>query len=151
MLDLYGCCKIRSRCCICCNDCTRMLQRPVTNVSSVFSDVCCKCVYLDVAYVCNVFSSVSEACFKCFICLLLYVASVVSECFKSRSGYCICYNGCTRMLQRSVTNVSSVFSDECCKCVYLNVVYVLHICCKYFVWMWLMFYNGFQVFFNVFL
>jgi hypothetical protein len=55
-----------------------------------FSDVCCKCVYLDVAYVfkhmmqvfyldvayvyngfecfSDVFASVSDACFKCFIC-----------------------------------------------------------------------------------
>jgi hypothetical protein len=32
----------------------------VPNVSPVFSDVCCKCVYLDVAYV-------SHICFRCFI------------------------------------------------------------------------------------
>ena len=73
-----------------------------------FLDVCCKCVYLDiayvshiclqvfyldVAYVCNgfqtflgVFSCVSQACFKYFIYLQTYVASVASECFKSISG-----------------------------------------------------------------
>jgi len=62
----------------------------VPNVSSVFLDVCCKCVYLNVAYVLHiiclqifylgfayvfamvssvfqVFLSVSDACFKCFI------------------------------------------------------------------------------------
>jgi hypothetical protein len=40
----YGCCKSRSRCCICGNGCTRMLQWSVFNVSSMFSNVCCKCV-----------------------------------------------------------------------------------------------------------
>jgi hypothetical protein len=65
-----GCCKNRSGCCIYCNSCTRMLQRSVTNVSSVFSgrmvqvclSGCCICFthrlhvfYLDVAYVCNGF------------------------------------------------------------------------------------------------
>ena len=45
---LYGCCKSRSRCCICCNGCTHILQASVLNVSSV---VCCKCVYQDVAYI----------------------------------------------------------------------------------------------------
>jgi hypothetical protein len=72
-----------------------------------FSDVCCKCVYLDVANVsyicckcfiwilhmfCNgfasvfrvFFASVLDTCFKCFICLQMYVANVSSECFKSR-------------------------------------------------------------------
>ena len=34
-----GCCKSRSRCCICCYDYTRMFE---TYVSSV-SDICCKC------------------------------------------------------------------------------------------------------------
>jgi hypothetical protein len=75
-------------CCIGCNGCTRMLQRSVTNISSVFFRRmlqvclfgCCICFthifrvfYLDG---CNgfqvflgVFSSVLEACFKCFIYL----------------------------------------------------------------------------------
>jgi hypothetical protein len=72
-----------------------------------FSDVCCKCVYLDVAYVfthmmqvfymdvvyiynhfmcfLGVFASVSDACFKCFICFHTYVVIVAYECFKTRS------------------------------------------------------------------
>ena len=33
------------------------------------------------------------------------------------------------MLQASIQNVSSV-SDVCCKCVYLDVVVAIHICCK---------------------
>jgi hypothetical protein len=75
-------------------------------VSSVFLDVHCKCVYLDVTYVshicckcfiwmlhmfcnsfsCDVFASVSGACFKCFISLQTYVANVLSGCFKSKLG-----------------------------------------------------------------
>jgi hypothetical protein len=53
------------------------------------SHICCKCFYLDVAYVLQwfggVFASVLDACFKCFICLEIYVVSVASRCFKSRS------------------------------------------------------------------
>jgi hypothetical protein len=67
----------------------------------MFSDVRCKCVYLDVAYVCNgfqvffkcFFASVLEVCFKCFICLQTYVASVTYGCFKSKldvvHGMCV--------------------------------------------------------------
>jgi hypothetical protein len=39
----------------------------------------------------------------------------------------------------------SVFSDVCCKCVILDVVYVSYICCKRFIWMLGMFYNDFEV------
>jgi hypothetical protein len=39
---LSRCCKIRSRCCICCCEYTLMFQAYVSSVSSV-SDVCCKC------------------------------------------------------------------------------------------------------------
>jgi hypothetical protein len=46
----HRCCKSRSSCYICCNGCTRILQASIINVSS-FSDVCCKCIYLNVAYV----------------------------------------------------------------------------------------------------
>ena len=81
-----------------------MLQAPILNVSSVFFDVCCKCVYLDVAYVftqmmqvfyrdvayvyngfkcfSSVFASVSDAC---FIYFQTYVAIVASVCFKTKS------------------------------------------------------------------
>jgi hypothetical protein len=58
------------------------------------------CYVLLKAYVSSV-SNVSELCYKCFRWML-----------QSRSGCCICYNGCTRMLQRSITNVSSVFSGR---------------------------------------
>jgi hypothetical protein len=91
-----------------------MLQYYISSVSyvsdvyfiCVFSNTCCNCVYLDVAYVytyvacvfirmlsiiamifkcvSGVYSSVSETCFKCFIFLQTYVAIVASRCFKSR-------------------------------------------------------------------
>jgi hypothetical protein len=89
---LCGCCKSRSRCCICCNGCTHILQASVLNASSGFFprrmlQVCLfgcyiyfvhmlQVFYLDVAMFYNgfqvflgVFASVSDACFKCFICL----------------------------------------------------------------------------------
>jgi hypothetical protein len=79
-----------------------------------------------------------------------YVASISSGCCPSRSGCCIYCNGCTRMLQASVLNVSSVFLDVCCKCVYLYIAYVSHTCCKCFIWMLRIFYNGFKCFSGVF-
>jgi hypothetical protein len=87
----YKCCKSISGCCICWNVCTRMLQTSVSNVLPVFSDVCCKCVCLDVAYV-------SHICFKCFIWMLR-----------------MCYNGFQvflcflQVFQVHVSSVSSVF------------------------------------------
>ena len=74
-LEVYFECFIRSGCCICCNGCTRMLQKSVFYVSSVFLDVCCKCVlfgcyisfthivpYLDIVYVLQYF----QVFLKCF-------------------------------------------------------------------------------------
>jgi hypothetical protein len=58
----------------------------------------------------------------------MYVASILYQYCKNRLGCYICCNGCIRMLQRSVTNVSSMFSDVCCICFYLDVAYVSHIC-----------------------
>jgi hypothetical protein len=69
---------------------------------------------------------------------------------KDRLRYCICCNGCTRMLQAFVPSVSPIFSDVCRKCVYLDVAYALHICRKCFIRMLSMFYSGFQVFFTCF-
>jgi len=60
----------------------------VPNVSSIFSDVCCKCVYLDVAYV-------SHICCKCFFSML-HIFAMVFKCFRcffvSVSDACVkCY------------------------------------------------------------
>jgi hypothetical protein len=83
-----------------------MLQASVSNVSSVFSEICYKCFYLNVAYVLHiyfvsvfirmlhmfcigfssvlgVFASVPYVCFKCFI--FLHDAKVSYGCFKSTS------------------------------------------------------------------
>jgi hypothetical protein len=118
----YGCCKNRSGCCICCNDCTRMLQTSVSNVSSAFSDVCCKCVYLDVAYISHIFCKCLSRCCICF--------AMVFNCFL---GVC---------LQVSQTHVSSVASvlrrtlqvlhldvskvDECSTCYNMTNLHMLH-------------------------
>jgi hypothetical protein len=56
------------------------------------------------------------------------------------------------MLQVSVSNVSSVFSDVYCKFIYLDVAYVSHICCNLYVcylclqWFFKRFSCVFQVF-----
>ena len=68
-----------------------MLQAPVLNVLSVFSDVCCKCVYLDVAYV-------SHTCCKCFIWMCVCVAMVSSV-----------FRVFLRVFRTHVSNVSFVF------------------------------------------
>jgi hypothetical protein len=55
------------------------------------------------------------------------------------------------MLQAFVSNVSVVFPDACCKCVYLNVARVSHICCMCFILMLHIFCNDFFKRFQVFL
>ena len=75
-----------------------------------------------------------DACCKCTIQMFQlfyrYVAVVSYGCCKGRTRCCIYFcNGCTCMLQASAPNVSSVLSDVCCKCVYLDVVSVLFACC----------------------
>jgi hypothetical protein len=80
----------------------------------------------------------SQAVRRCCDVLKTHVAKVCYKCFRwmlqNKSEYCICCNSCTRMLQSFVPNVSYVFRTYCCKCVYLNVAYVSHICCKCFIW-----------------
>jgi hypothetical protein len=62
-------------------------------------------------------------CFSCF----RYMFQVFwYGCCKSRVAYVALHT----TLQVSVPNISSVFSDICCKCVYLGIAYVSHICCK---------------------
>ena len=61
------------RVCICCNGYTLILQVSIPNVTPIFSDVCCKCVYLDVASVlsgcCVCFTMVFRCFCKCFRCM----------------------------------------------------------------------------------
>jgi len=89
----YGCYKSRSRCCTCCNGCTRMLQALVLNVSSVFSDVCCKFIYLDVAYV---FTHMIQV----FYLKVVYVYNG----FK-------CFQVFLQVFQTHVSNVSFIFRN----------------------------------------
>jgi hypothetical protein len=64
----------------------------------------------------------------------MHVVSVSYGYYKSRSGYCICCNGYTRMLQAYVPNVSSVFRRMLEMCLF-GCCICSHICCKYFIWM----------------
>jgi hypothetical protein len=61
-------------------------------------------------------------CYKCFRWML-----------QNRLRCCICFNGCTLMLQRLLPIFHLYFLDVCCK--YLDVAYVSHICHTCFIWM----------------
>jgi hypothetical protein len=98
----HGCCNSRSRCCICCNVYTHMLQCLYTHVAIVrskisfcFSDYvasvlsgCCICLthilqvfYLDVAYACNdiqVFLGILQV----FQTYFASVSDVCCKCFR---------------------------------------------------------------------
>jgi hypothetical protein len=55
---------------------------------------------------CNVMKThVAIICFMCFWCFIGMLQLFLYRCCKSRSRCCICCNGCTRMLQRSISNV----------------------------------------------
>ena len=70
-----------------------------------FSDVCCKCVYLDVAYV-------SHICCKCFIWML----RMFCNDFQQFSFFCKCF--------RHMFQVFHLSSDVCCKCFIYLLLYV---------------------------
>jgi hypothetical protein len=95
----------------------RAAARPLSSFSTVTGDrtVGSRCAVLRPPG-CQVLlkAHVASVCFKCFRCFQMFVTSVSDRCCKSRSECCICCNGCTRMLQRYVSNVSSMFSDVCC-------------------------------------
>jgi hypothetical protein len=82
----------------CCNGCTLTLQAFVLNVSYVSSDVCCKCVYLDVAYV-------SHICLQVFYLDVTCVFAMASSIFR-------CFYKCFRCMFQ----VFHVPSDVYCKC-----------------------------------
>jgi hypothetical protein len=91
-----------------------------------------------------------KSMFQVFQMFHVDVASVSCGCCKSRAGCRICCNGCTRMLQAFVLNVSVVFPDVSCKCVYLVITYVSHICCKCFYLDVVYVLHGFQMFVRCF-
>ena len=65
--------------------------------------------FVQAASRCYAESACCNSMFQVFQMFQRYVVSVLCGCCKSRSGYCICCNGYTRMLQAYVLNVSSVF------------------------------------------
>jgi hypothetical protein len=75
-----------------------MLQAFVPNVLSVFSDVCCKCVYLDVIYV-------SHINLQVFYLDVAYVFVVVPSVFRC---FCKCF--------RCMFQVFDLLLNVCCKC-----------------------------------
>jgi hypothetical protein len=77
--------------------CKRLFQ-----MFHLFLDVCCKCVYLDIAYV----SHISCKCFMWMLHMFLMTFSSVLMCF-----FCKYF--------RHMFQVFHLFSDACCKCVIL--------------------------------
>jgi hypothetical protein len=94
----YGCCKSRSGCCICCNGCTRMLQAPILNVSSVFFPTYVASVFI---WMLHMFSHIR--C-KCFI-WMLHMFTMTSSVFR-----CFC------KYFRHIFQMFHLFSDVCCNC-----------------------------------
>jgi hypothetical protein len=62
-----------------------------------------------------------------------HVTSVCFECFR-------CFRGMFHLC----------FPDACCKCVYLDVAYILNVCCMCFIWMLRMVAMVFKCFRNMF-
>jgi hypothetical protein len=86
----------------------------VLNVSAVLN-VCCKCVYLDVAYVALAIKVLCCKCtFQMFQLFQTYVVSVLSGC-------CICCSGHTHILQAYILNVSSFSDVRCNRCFMLQM------------------------------
>jgi hypothetical protein len=77
------------------------IYHDVAHVSSVFSDVCCKCAYLDITYVSHV------CCKSMFEMFHLFQSLCCNKCFYVAS--CKCF---IRMLHMFHTHVVSV----CSKC-----------------------------------
>jgi hypothetical protein len=75
-----------------------VLQTSIPNVLSVFSDVSCKCVYMDIAYV-------AHTCCKCLHLYVTYACNDFQMFFRCFASVSDVY----------VVSFSSV-SDVCCKC-----------------------------------
>ena len=73
-----------------------MLQASVSNVLFAFSDVCCKCTYLDVAY------------------FHTYATRVCFNCFRYFRGMLQVFHMDATIIDRDVTHVSMVV-HVCCK------------------------------------
>ena len=112
-----GCCKSRSRCYICCNGCTRMLQASVSNVSSIFLHVCCKYGYVDVAYVFThmlrvfyLMLRMFAMVFKCFSYVFASVSSAFRRMFEPLHLDVSKVDQLLHMLQRDPSSAATSFS-----------------------------------------
>ena len=133
-------------------------------------------------YIASVCSQTYVAIASVFILMLhmfhTYVAHILSGCCVCLQWFLSVFMCFTPMLQVFHTDVEKVdrdvhmlqwfihvcfkclfpmfhllFSDLCCKCVYLDVAYFSHMCCKCFIWMLRMFamvFKCFLVFLQVF-
>jgi hypothetical protein len=108
-----------------------MLQASVPIVSCV-SDICCKCVYLDVAYI-------SHICCKCFMLRMFamvfkHFSSVFLQVFQKHvSSVLSVFRSMLQMFQKHVSSVSSVFRCML-QVLYLDiskVARVLHMGCAW--------------------
>jgi hypothetical protein len=97
-------------------------------------------------------STCSKPIFQVFQFFQRYVTRVSYEYCKSRSGCYICCNGYTLMLQTPLPNVSFVFFRHMFQACFIrpDVAYILHICCKCFIWTLLCFAMVANIFFLVF-
>ena len=75
-----------------------MLQPSVRNFSSIFLNVCCKCVYLNIAYVSHIYC-------RCFVYMLHMFCNSFFKCFLV---FCKCF---MRMFKVFLLSL-----DVCCKC-----------------------------------
>jgi hypothetical protein len=71
-------------------------------------------------------------CFKCFIDMLQVFHMVVAKLDRDVADATMLVLVCCKLL---FPMFHLFFSNVRCKCVYLDVAYVSHICCKCFIWM----------------
>jgi hypothetical protein len=106
---LYGCCKSRLRCCICCK-CFKGSCKRLFKVFHLLSDVCCKCLDLDAAYVSHICYNITFQMFQLFhyyVALSIFMLRV----FYFDVAY-VSYKVCKYMFQMFHMHLSV----SCCKC-----------------------------------
>jgi len=107
MLQVFldGCCKTRSKCCLCCNGCTHVASVFFKCFIYLFGHMLASMFYLDVVcilsgcciYFAMAFSSVFQVFLQVFYTYVVSVSTILFGYFKSRSGvaiwpvYCSCW------------------------------------------------------------
>jgi hypothetical protein len=93
--------------------------------------LCFKCFWM-------FFRHVASLCFKCFGCFRCMFQLFHADVANIDRDIFICCNGCTRMLQASILNISSFFIHIYCKC-FRHMSQVFHLSffirCKCCIWM----------------